>query len=429
MNTSTSASSFSHGWHSAPNERGTIDIIWSCVSTVFLCLWSMLHLNVPAPSDGFWTIFWRKARWLLLGVLAPEVPMLMACGQWSSAKRSVQQMRDLGFNDDQWTMSHAFFADSGGIVLQLQDDEPFPISAKQLAWLLRQRHAALPAMTERDIKDKSKGDKCTKALAVLQTAWFMIQMIGRGAEHLPITPIELASAALALTSLTTLWFWLDKPLDVQQPYLLRLDHLPPTAFHDSKTAEVRVEEVKFEEEASSSQATFVLPLDEIEPRAYISRKWSRTFLNLIFHLSLQRPRMDRIPNDRDPQILGFYQHLTLGVATAAFASIHFVDWHFAFATKAELIIWRINCCIMWSLLAVYGSAEVFMCWREGYKKLGMDTAGGYKLRWPACLWFFIPAGTYSIARLVLTVGVFVNLRSLPKDAFVQVQWTTVLPHI
>lgn len=32
--------------------------------------------------------------------------------------------------------------------------------------------------------------------------------------------MELSSAAVALTSLTTLWFWLEKPLDAQTPWLL-----------------------------------------------------------------------------------------------------------------------------------------------------------------------------------------------------------------
>lgn len=98
---SNPSDSILEGWRSSPRERGTIDIIWSCISTVFLCLWSMLHLNVPGPHDTFSTIFWRKSRWLLLGILAPEVPMMFACGQWSSAKRSVQKMRELGFTDEQ----------------------------------------------------------------------------------------------------------------------------------------------------------------------------------------------------------------------------------------------------------------------------------------------------------------------------------------
>ena len=388
----------------------------------------MLHLNVPAPTDGFWKIFWRKARWLLLGILAPEVPMLIACGQWSSAKRSVEQMRNLGFDEKQWTMSHAFLADMGGIALQLRDDDPFPITAKQLAWLVEQGHTVLPAINEKDIKDKSKGDICTKAMAVLQTAWFIIQLINRRAERLSITPIELASVALALTSLTTLGFWREKPLDVRCSYLIRLGHIPSVDISDTRTSQTKSEETESEESVTLTHA-FGLRLEEIEPRAYISRKWSRTALSYLFRLGLQKPRIDRIPNDRDPQILGFRQHAILGVATAAFASIHFVDWHFAFATKAELLLWRTNCCVMWALLAAYGSAEVSICYRERYQRMGMDTGGAYKLRWPACLWFHIPAGIYFTARASLTVGVFVNLRNLPKEAFFQGQWTSVLPHI
>jgi hypothetical protein len=393
----------------------------------------MLHLNVPAPKDGFWTIFWRKARWLLLGILAPEVPMMFACGQWSSAKRSVKQMHDLGFSESQWTLSHAFFADMGGIVLKLRDEEPFPITAKQLAWLVQHKHTELPRISEREIKDKSKADICTKMLAVVQTTWFMIQMIGRGAEHLPIVPIELASAALALTSLTTLRFWHAKPLDAQQPYMITISTSVAGLREVPGVPDAKIPEVTEVELSSISTSTprqaVVLPLNEVEPNAYISRKWCRFILRWIVQMDLQRFRLDRIPNDRDPQILGFKQHATLGVATAAFASLHFIDWHFAFSTYVELVLWRVSCCVMWVLLAGYGSAEVYICWREGYQKLGMDTAGAYKMRWPACLWFLIPAWLYFLARVAVTVQVFINLRALPPDAFRQVQWTTVIPHI
>lgn len=406
-------SSLIYGWQPSPNQRGTMEIIWSCVFTIFLCLWAMLHLNLPAPTDGFWMIFWRKARWLLLGVLAPEVLMLIACGQWCSAHRSVRQMRAMGFDQTQWSLTHAFFADSGGIVLQLQDGHLAPLSAKQLAWWIEQRYTRLPEIKEKDISDKSKADMSTKALAFCQTTWFLINLVFRAVKNLPVTPLELASAALALTSLTTLSFWFRKPMDVQQPYIIKTGE-PSSSVRESKI------------DTSTEIYIDAATLEQVEPRAYISRKWSRRLLSLICRMGLQKQCMDRIPNDRDPQLLGFRQHATLGVATAAFASIHFVDWHFAFATNAEAIIWRTNCCVMWGLLATYGTAEVIICCMEKHQNLGMDTAGGYKLKWPACLWFLVPAIIYFCARLVLIVGVFVNLRSLPEEAFVQVQWTSVV---
>lgn len=69
------------GWRESPNERGTIDILWSRVSTLFVCLWVMLHLNVPARDEAYWKIHLRKLKWLMLALLAPELVMLFATGQ------------------------------------------------------------------------------------------------------------------------------------------------------------------------------------------------------------------------------------------------------------------------------------------------------------------------------------------------------------
>jgi hypothetical protein len=84
---------------------------------------------------------------------------------------------------------------------------------------------------------------------------------------------------------------------------------------------------------------------------------------------------------------------------------------------------------MWSLLAVYGTVEVVVCCKEGYANLGMDTMGGYKMRWPAVLWFLGPAGMYVAARMCLVFEVVVSMRALPRGAFVEVQWSALVPHI
>ncbi|KAF2114580.1 hypothetical protein BDV96DRAFT_647276 [Lophiotrema nucula] len=192
------------GWVDSPSERGTLDIVWSCVLTIFFCLWSVLHLNVPAPTDTFWTIFWRTTRWMILGILAPELPMLIAAGQWASAKRSVGNMKELGFTDSQWSLEHAFYADSGGFVLLTADGQSTPLTAKQVHFLVQKAYISLPALTKREIWDKSSADKLAKSLACFQTAWLTINVIGRAIQHLAISPMELSTIALALTSLATL---------------------------------------------------------------------------------------------------------------------------------------------------------------------------------------------------------------------------------
>ena len=39
------------GWTGEPDERGTIDLVWSCVVTVLLCTWNALHPNLPGEEE------------------------------------------------------------------------------------------------------------------------------------------------------------------------------------------------------------------------------------------------------------------------------------------------------------------------------------------------------------------------------------------
>jgi len=46
---------------SSPNARGTLDILWSCLSILVIGTWSILHLNVPPQStpDGMYQTYMR----------------------------------------------------------------------------------------------------------------------------------------------------------------------------------------------------------------------------------------------------------------------------------------------------------------------------------------------------------------------------------
>jgi hypothetical protein len=59
------------GWRDGPSERGTLTILWSCLSTVIACTWTILHLNIPSRLDGALTKTIRKAKWTIITVLFP----------------------------------------------------------------------------------------------------------------------------------------------------------------------------------------------------------------------------------------------------------------------------------------------------------------------------------------------------------------------
>ena len=60
------------GWKAGPTQRGTLMLIYGCLSTIFASTWTVLHLNVPAPNDSAWTRGLRKIKWMAITVLFPE---------------------------------------------------------------------------------------------------------------------------------------------------------------------------------------------------------------------------------------------------------------------------------------------------------------------------------------------------------------------
>ncbi|RBR21865.1 uncharacterized protein FIESC28_04708 [Fusarium coffeatum] len=60
------------GWQKGPMDRGTVTLIWGCVTTIFACSWTILHLNVPALTDSAWTRILRKTKWMAITIIFPE---------------------------------------------------------------------------------------------------------------------------------------------------------------------------------------------------------------------------------------------------------------------------------------------------------------------------------------------------------------------
>lgn len=112
-------------WQPAPQGRGTLSILWTCILTMILCVWTALHLNVPPPEPlensklrtfvhrFLKTLRWitrqdvpafdsdevsdlcRRVRsflikigWLLLGVFTPEVVVYTAASQFIESRKA-----------------------------------------------------------------------------------------------------------------------------------------------------------------------------------------------------------------------------------------------------------------------------------------------------------------------------------------------------
>jgi hypothetical protein len=147
---------FTRGWVSSPNARGTHDILWSCGFTIFLCCWTSVYANVPAPNTGYVERFRDRFELFALGMLGPEFLFALSLGQWQSARRSVQKFKSAGYSN--WTIRHAFFADMGGFALKSPNFPTFPLDAEQLYFLVSKGYLEYPNIEREDIDEKNKAD-------------------------------------------------------------------------------------------------------------------------------------------------------------------------------------------------------------------------------------------------------------------------------
>src|SRR5271170_5812669 len=89
-------------WYSPPNTRGTWQLLITCLITINLCVWTAVHLNIPAKIDKKQTLrkrLWSnyycvRTGWVLLGLLAPELVVYTAWMHWESARVFVEEVNE-----------------------------------------------------------------------------------------------------------------------------------------------------------------------------------------------------------------------------------------------------------------------------------------------------------------------------------------------
>jgi hypothetical protein len=103
-------------WQPEPQVRGTFRLIVSCLITLSLCVWTAVHLNIPSPATKDSDInvgrfrrwrsnyAFRRTRWVILGILAPEIVVYSAWKQWRSARALTSKIKKLA----KQVCTHAF---------------------------------------------------------------------------------------------------------------------------------------------------------------------------------------------------------------------------------------------------------------------------------------------------------------------------------
>ncbi|KAL8801265.1 MAG: hypothetical protein Q9182_004572 [Xanthomendoza sp. 2 TL-2023] len=351
------------GWQSSPDRRGTSDILENCLFTIVTSIWSVQHLNLPSPRDGLGTQLLRKAKWSVLAILFPEVLLVQAVAERYTATKCMDMFenavgirvvrstwmskfkkrwdlprecdeedahRIVGSTNEQsqdqlatadvtersdFTLVHAHYAVMGGFRL-LRTNEEKPVEAKhrsnvlnalQLAHMCRQGFLAPGRLPSKDeIKNKSKSNAFTKAIALIQICRLLISVIARGCQGLEISQLEIITLAFVGCTLLTYAFWWNKPQDVDTPTLLAV------TFQEGEWAVIQ--------------------------RERMDSLWQMLFPSHATEL----PFSDRIPNDNiliSPALIRSCAAVG-ATATITFGSLHLIAWNFTFPTAPEKWMWR-----------------------------------------------------------------------------------------
>ena len=456
------------GWTSSPNGRGTLDILWACVATIFLSTWSAICLNVAKPSDTIWTHLKRKIGITFLSLMGPEFLLGYALGERQSARASVARFKQLR-QDDKWTLKHAFFADMGGFILRTSDDVSFFLDTKHILWLL-EHHVISTAKFETSflldskiIDDRNKSDVFVRVIAVGQALWFCVNIVARGVQRLAVTTLEITTIGIIVDSILVYYFWKEKPANVESTEVVKID---------MTLSEMILLE---EDEAARTRPYFRTPLDFASRETWhigLLYQYVINFFKGIRPRSWRRKKkeslgrrseIDVLPITGVAKLIGILGSLT-------FMGTNFIAWNFHFPTSIERLLWRISSggLITLSALAVsgaevlYGNHGVRTMQENVQKHRKMLEDSGHpseKARWKDDLVYkfrilamkvrnnspgndpnldvslnFAFGGmqiltVYTLFRAYILVEDVIAFRALPAEAYSTVNWWKFVPHV
>ncbi|KAG2353826.1 hypothetical protein BDR07DRAFT_1431835 [Suillus spraguei] len=72
-------------------------LISSCIFTLFACIYTAIHTNIPSPQDSTLRILRRHLGIMIMALIAPELIVTWAMRQWFSARRVTRQFEELGY--------------------------------------------------------------------------------------------------------------------------------------------------------------------------------------------------------------------------------------------------------------------------------------------------------------------------------------------
>ena len=257
-----------------------------------------------------------------------------------------------------FTLSHAFYATMGGFAFYINnhgatssvEESLFELSSnpdyvvhvptwKTCMYLVEHFPDIFTDTPEEFIFERAKASSLSKALLIVQVGWFCTNCASRLLQRLPLSLLEVTTAAHAFCTLLTYFVWWSKPLNVMTPTIIKgkkareMNALLTCNFVEYSRA---LEMAKKMAGGDSSMRTEGNKKDEIVLAANI----------LQHHLTAKRLSHFPVYNDDDPLYPGSHENswghewITVAISPILYGLVHFLAWSDNFPTLLEGLLWR-----------------------------------------------------------------------------------------
>ncbi|CAG7852685.1 SubName: Full=Uncharacterized protein {ECO:0000313/EMBL:CCA71385.1} [Serendipita indica DSM 11827] len=450
------ASNMAESLPSCANQyRSLPGIVLSCITTIFLCIWVALHLNVPEPVDtkslGYLARFKISIKCffrctlvpVFVTLVVPEWVLGMAVRQFIAASRvakSIGATRQQGFFIIMGGF-HLFKRREGplkniieiieeyieethplveNLAMEVRDgrgscapgksqkmNNPFeeefgepvhPLDEFDVCHLLQTGKLRLPNTA--DLEDRCKSDGLAKFLIVIQTFWFISQCIARKLSKLPLTELEIITLGYTLLTVAMYIAWWDKPYRVRFP--VRVYETLPKRTKEQQWLKNNMEATNSWETAFNYAAGTQAELVDLRSVKQVPIFYSGFTLD-----EWNVSDLGGIP--------------TTVIVGTLFGAVHFLGWSSPFPSTRMQFLWRFAAIAMTAV----PPAALVGAFFGGLIRDTLSELVGTLVFLPL---FLLPP-LYFVGRGVTVVLALVTLAKLPLDAYRDVEWSDFFPHI
>ncbi|EKV16271.1 NAD-specific glutamate dehydrogenase [Penicillium digitatum] len=405
------------GWVWNSPGRGTTNLITTCLATIFLCTWVVIHPRVYKRESY---VNLHKVGLFMKTVFAPEVIAVEGLKEWAQCRRIQRECADS--TEGQFKLVHAFYI--GMLALRYQTlNGNRVIWPNQYTWLLRKNivrwedHPTWGLSLE-DICDKSKSDNAAKLLALIQVIWFSAQCMFRISCHLPLSQLESMTLGYIPLFIVTYFFWWNKPKDIRSPSLVMLPEMSLEQFNVFDSMAVSN---KFDNEGTKKQTSYWnmwyltprvfekveedRPVQEARTRARngltqtpIAQPPPEATVNESRIRDLEDPyesRKDIVVAHWDPDLYRSKIWPLACLFGISFGALHLVSWNTMFPSIVELWLWRASAFVSIVSMLIFMHFEKVV------------------LRWDGFLTIFSLSSPifYLLSRIVMMTEAFAVLRA------------------